>query len=151
MQEHIDHLAWLLAGEAHPGVRDCPEYQDAVARLRQSPALAAAHAEALAFDQRHPRLVGADKLPDDARLRIAACLEREAGKATKLIGPWSVRRQFAWAAVLALLLGGMSLLSSKLIEQRHIASRPPLTADLPGFHAYAASMAASNFNLDIIH
>ncbi len=150
MQEHLEHLAWLLAGEDHPGVRDCPEYGEAQARLRQSPALAKAHAEAMAFNQRHPRLVGADTLPADARQRIAARLARassEKGTHKVLKGPWSVRRQFAWAALLALLLGGMSVLSSSLIEQRKGVAYP-LSADLPGFHAYAASMAAANFRLD---
>jgi len=152
MQDPQEQLAWLLAGEDHPGVRDAVEYQEAQARLRDQPPFAQSFAEARDFNLRHPRLVGMDRLPGDARLRMAKVLEDEArgaGKAPRKIqGPWSVRRQFAWAAVLVLLLGGMSLLSSTFIEQRHTARQPALTADLPGFHAYASSMAASRFTLD---
>lgn len=155
---HLDeHLAWLLAAEEHPHLKKEEGYNLALETLRTSPELKQQLDQAISFARRHPRLVGFDRLPADARNRIAlslkqACSSAYSDHAKAVRGPWTFRRQFAWAAVLALLLAGLSVVSSKIVGTQSPSPyvRPTLaTASLlPDFHQFVSQTAASGIRMD---
>lgn len=123
MNKTDEYLSWLLAAEEHPYLKNNDEYRQAVAVLETSPALREKFADAKAFNQAHPDLFGFGTLPEDAKRRIARTLQSSAPPprlplSSKSPPPWSFRQQFAWAAVLALLLAGVSVMSSKIIEKQ---------------------------------
>jgi len=120
MNERNDILAWLLAADEHPHLRMEVEFLHAVEELHASPDLQEALEEARAFARKHPRLIDFGAMPGDTRMRIACRLKEAASEASPPAPhPWSVRRQFAWAAVLVLFLGGMSVLSTSWLEKAY--------------------------------
>jgi len=124
MNEPNDILAWLLAAEEHPHLRQEVEYLHAEEALHASPELRRALEEARIFAQKHPRLLGFGTMPGDVRLRIAYRLKEAVREnSPPVLHPWSVRRQFAWAALLVLFLGGMSLLSTTWLEMNHASEQ----------------------------
>ncbi|MCC5844067.1 MAG: anti-sigma factor [Verrucomicrobia bacterium] len=149
---HTDEtLAWLLAAEDHPHLKNEAEYDAAKSQLDASPELHARFEEALAFNLKHPSLFSFGTMPPDVRRRISTALEESAPPGTAPVeslpapSPWSYRQQFAWAAVLALFLAGLSVLSSRIIEQQspyaqpHRAEPPRLAGNadaLPEFHRF---------------
>lgn len=131
MNDRLDILAWLLAAEEHPQLKQEVKYLHAEEALHASEDLQMAFEEAKAFSEKHPRLIGFDALPGDARLRIAYHLKQAQKEARPVVlHPWSVRRQFAWAAVLVLFLGGLSMLSTTLVEKAY-PPPPPVVARGP--------------------
>lgn len=141
-------LAWLLAAEEHPHLKQEAGWLEARQQLEASPELQDAFQDARIFAQKYPALIKFSPMPSDARARIRRAL-REAAPAPS---PWSYRQQFAWAAVLALFLAGLSVLSSTLIKQQSPYAHPdrltadaPAPAGLPPFHAFVRN------NLDTPH
>jgi hypothetical protein len=134
MNPSDETLAWLLAGEDHPHLKHEDGYQAAKSQRDTSPELRARFEEALAFTRTHPVLFSFSSMPAGVRQRISGALEQAAARGTPspapatspvpALSPWSYRQQFAWAAVLALFLGGLSVISSKVIEQRSPYARP---------------------------
>lgn len=127
-----ESLAWLLAAEDHPHLKNEDGYQAAKQQLETSPELSARFEEAKHFAQMHPILFGFDPMPGDVRDRIARALEAAAPRnasaapmrqTTARPSAWSTRQQLAWAAVLVLFLGALSVFSSKFIEQRSAYAR----------------------------
>lgn len=148
--DHYDILALLLAAEEHPHLKDKPEFREARERLEASASLQAELAECRAFFQSHPALVRIAGMPDDTRERIGEALRRGMGNAPATtqqlrdeLSPWTVRTQFAWAAVLVLLLAGMAVMSSSIIQQaekqEHRQIRQTM-APRDAFHSYALEM-----------
>lgn len=157
-----EHLAWLLAAEDHPHLKKEEGYLEAKAQLDHSPEMQTHFHEALAFTQKHPALFAFNTMPHDVRLRIAEKLQQAASelanpqslgpqalrphtsrKPAVTPSPWTYRQQFAWAAVLALFLAGLSVISSKVIEQQssyasspQLARTPPPQQGLPAFHRF---------------
>jgi hypothetical protein len=140
MNDPLDTLARLLAAEDHPHLADDPEVAASRRDLEASPELQAALDEARAFSLRHPRLIDLGGMPPDTRARISAVLREHCPPQKKVVPlhPWSVRRQFAWAAALVLLLAGMSVISSKIIQNQE--GPAPIIASSPVdvFHAFVA-------------
>ncbi len=154
MKHTQDHLAWLLAAAEHPHLKQDKGCQEALSLLETSPELSEQYEEALVFTQKYPELFAFNTLPPDARERIAKALAlaapaeptlRASSNPVETVSPWSYRQQFAWAAVLALFLAGLSVLSSRIIEQQSPYApsnrvNPPRLAGeadpLPEFHRF---------------
>lgn len=145
MNQSLDTLARLLAAEEHPHLAEEEGFAECRRELETSPDLQAALAEARAFTERHPRLVDLGGMPADTRDRIKAVLEESFPPRPKVVHlhPWSVRKQFAWAAALVLLLAGMSVISSTIIQNQQAPD--PIIADSPvdAFHAFVAKSVRS--------
>lgn len=126
MKATHDILAVLLAADDYPPLLEEETYREAKARLDASPDLRKEYEEARTFNQRHPALVDVGDMPDATRERIAKELERHSSLLSRGVhvdlSPWTVRAQFAWAAVLVLLLAGMAVLTSQLAN-RHAGQR----------------------------
>jgi hypothetical protein len=147
MNKTNESLAWLLAAEDHPHLKKEDGYQAAKQELGASSELQEQFESAREFNARHPELFAFRTLPADARERILSRLKEESARqrnAVPLPSPWTYRQQFAWAAVLALFLALLSVLSSMFIEYqspqgreyratRELAAR---TEALPDFHAF---------------
>ena len=79
-------------------------------------------------------------MPADVRDRIARALQearlerKPAGRV--LTGPWQIRRHFAWAAVLVLLLAGMAVMSSRILLERDLRERELALRNLPPEDAF---------------
>lgn len=149
-----ESLAWLLAAEEHPHLKNEDGYLAAKQHLENPPELSGRFEEAKHFAQMHPLLFGFEPMPGDVRDRIARAIEAAAPRnasAARLrqttVSPsaWSTRQQLAWAAVLILFLGALSVFSSKLIEQRSPYARTypagtiqlaDASAPLPDFHRF---------------
>ena len=155
MKDPIEILAHLLAAEEHPHLREEEAFQQAEQALKSSPDLQAKFAESKAFVNAHPVLVEVKGLPVDSRERIEAVLRKALkalpeGKVVSL-SPWTVRKNFAWAAILALLLAGMSVISSTIIHQQDRKEKsvtearkyPPADA----FYDYAGQLAEGRMPL----
>ena len=155
MKDPIEILAHLLAAEEHPHLREEEAFQQAEQALKSSPDLQAKFAESKAFVNTHPVLVDMKGLPVDSRERIEAVLRKALkalpeGKVVSL-SPWTVRKNFAWAAILALLLAGMSVISSTIIHQQDRKEKsvtearkyPPADA----FYDYAGQLAEGRMPL----
>jgi len=116
-------IARLLAADNHPQLKEEPAYIEAKEKVEASEELTKLYEENKRFFERHPVLVDVEGLPDDARKRIEAALKKPVRTYAKtqspIPGPWEVRRQFAWAAVLVLLLAGMSVISSHIIQREN--------------------------------
>ncbi|MDF3129504.1 hypothetical protein P0Y35_09890 [Kiritimatiellaeota bacterium B1221] len=149
MKDSIDVIAKLLSAADHPHLRDEPDFVEAEKMLAASPELQRQYAESKTFFEAHPVLTQIEGMPEDCRQRIQQVLLKEQerqpeGKIVKLT-PWGVRKNFAWAAVLALLLAGMSVLSTNIIDQKnrkqaHLAAlenKSPAEA----FYQYAGELA----------
>lgn len=127
MNTSHDLLARCLVAEEHPHLQEEKEFQDARAAVDASEVLQKELSEARDFLSRHPVLLDTSEMPRDVKERIREALQahqqeiRPAGQ--EILGPWQVRRQFAWAAVLVLLLAGMAVLSSNLMEMQHRRER----------------------------
>lgn len=120
MKDPIEILACLLAAEEHPHLRENADFPAAEKALQESPELRARLEESKTFFAAHPVLTRIGGLPAESRNRIEETLRQEmrAGKQT-VPGPWGIRKNFAWAAMLALLLAGMSVISSNIIEKQN--------------------------------
>ena len=122
MSNSHDTLAILLAADDYPALRDDPAYIEAQTRLEASEELKQAYEEARAFNERHPVLVDAGRMPNDVRERIGHELERHAPLRPKgmriELSPWTVRSQFAKAAIFLLLLTGMAMLATRISQQQ---------------------------------
>ncbi len=117
-------IAHLLAADDHPPLSREPEFIKAREALEADPQLQEAYEEAKQFHEQHPVLIRTDEMPQDVRNRIRKELERKMPLITTTriemeLSPWTVRTQFAWAALLVLLLAGMSVLSSLVLDQQH--------------------------------
>jgi|GEM_PF-1338791 len=146
MKDHIDTLALLLAAEQHPHLKDQPEYREAKQKLEESASLQADFADSKAFFEVHPVLVGVDRMPTDTRARIESALRREMGEDSDRskrpeLTPWTIRTQFAWAAVLVLLLAGMAVLSTSIINQQERRQRRIARSTLPPLQAFQSFVA----------
>lgn len=175
MKTHDEHLAWLLAAELHPHLKSDPAYAEAEGALRESEDLQAAFEEMRDFDRLHPFLIGFDRMPDDVRERLQTALSRQNAPAREAIpfesspadppkkawdtqqtlgqlSPLSYRKQFAWAAVLALFLAMVSVLSSNLLEmnqpRRPVAQTPARQNFLDEFHQFVSLTANEGVALD---
>jgi hypothetical protein len=127
MNSDHDILAQCLAAQDHPHLADEPEFLQAKAALDASPELQDQLQEARRFLEAHPVLVDTTGMPADVRERISRTLREQAGASTpagkQILGPWQIRRQFAWAASLVLLLAGMAVLSSSLMDRQYERNR----------------------------
>ncbi len=123
MKDDIEIIAKLLSAEEHPHLRDEPDFAEAEKILSASPELQSKYAESKTFYKAHPVLTHIEGMPADCRERIEQVLrkaqeKKPEGKMVELT-PWGIRKNFAWAAVLALLLAGMSVLSTNIIDQKN--------------------------------
>lgn len=149
MNIDLDMLARLLAADEHPHLAEEVGFAECARALEESPGLRAALAEEREHVAKYPRLIGLGGMPEDVRKRIEGALRAEYARMGREVPlhPWSVRRQFAWAAALVCLLAGMSLISTRIIQSQqpplpYIARRP---VDL--FHAFVAEAARSGVAL----
>lgn len=138
MKDTNHMLAWLLSAEEHPHLKDEAAYQEALSALEASPEMQTRLDESRAFLAAHPVLTQIEGLPTESRLRIeqalnAALKKMPEGKIITL-SPWGVRKNFAWAAMLALLLAGMSVVSSHILQEKE--SREQLVRNLPPLEAF---------------
>lgn len=157
MKDSQEMLAWLLAGEEHPYLQTEAEYLEARAALEASPALQREFATQKAFLDKHPRLIGFDRMPEDVRLRIGYQLKQAQAtlEPREVLPPWTVRRQFAWAAVLALFLAGMSVVSTTIIDRRYQAPAPsqggvlaqPMPQRTESFHTFVTHKLSEGVHL----
>jgi hypothetical protein len=122
MSSPTDILAHCLAAEQHPHLKEDPEFQQALQAVQASPDLQRQLREAGDFFHRHPVLLDTSGMPKDVRKRIAHVLAAEpaitSDLAEPVLGPWEIRRNFAWAACLVLLLAGMAMMSSRILEYK---------------------------------
>lgn len=154
MKDSTHILAWLLAAEEHPHLKETPEYLEVAGALQESESLQTRLSESRRFLAAHPVLTRIEGLPSDSRARIEAVLRAQMKKMPEgkvvALSPWSVRRHFAWAAVLVLLLAGMSVLSTYIIQQQEnpaliARSVPPLEA----FYQYTGQLAERRLPLQV--
>lgn len=147
-------LAWLLASEEHPHLQETPEYQAALKAVRASDDLQARLEESKRFLTSYPVLTRIEGLPAESRARIEEAIKTQMKKLPEgkivALSPWSVRKHFAWAAILVLLLAGMSVMSSYIIQQQdhdtQIArSVPPLDA----FRQFTGQLAERRMPLQV--
>jgi hypothetical protein len=147
-------VAVLLAADDYPHLREEAEYQQAKAQLDASPELQRAYEEARSFHSHHPALVGIGPMPNDVRERILVALEKNAPLLDTPVhislSPWTIRTQFAWAALLVLLLAAMAMLSSsvssrqqKQRQQMVYNAQPPADA----FRSFAGNLLSSSVPL----
>ncbi|MGA0333401.1 MAG: hypothetical protein ACO3NW_05550, partial [Kiritimatiellia bacterium] len=155
MKDPNDILAHLLAAEDHPHLKEESVYIEAEAALEADPALRQRFVESKAFFQQHPVITRLEGLPQESRERLEQVLRTELRKMPEgkvvTLSPWGIRKNFAWAAVLALLLAGMSVISSQVIrqqdrrEKRLAAAREYPPQQL--FYQYAAQLAEGRMPL----
>ena len=124
MKDKHTILAHLLAADDHPPLSSEPGFIKAREAVEADPELQAAYEEAKRFSEKHPVLIRTDVMPKDVRSRIRRELERKMPLITTAriemeLSPWTIRTQFAWAALLVLLLAGMSILSSYALDHQH--------------------------------
>jgi hypothetical protein len=154
MKDSTHILAWLLAAEEHPHLQETPEYQAAFRALQASDDLQARFEESKLFLARHPVLTRIEGLPAESRARIEAVLKTRMKKLPEgklvTLNPWSVRKHFAWAAILVLLLAGMSVMSSYIIQHQDHDTRiarhvPPQEA----FYQFIGQLAERRMPLQV--
>lgn len=154
MKDSHNLLAHLLVAEEHPHLREEPAFVEARNALEASGELQAELAAYKAFVRKHPALVEIGGMPAETRGRIAKKLaepssQRKGGPPVRL-SPWEVRTQFAWAAILVLLLAGMSVLSSQIIRQQEQQERQVALNSMPpqdAFRAYVGRMVENRLPL----
>lgn len=147
-------LAHLLVAEEHPHLREEPAFVEARIALEASEELQAKFSDYKAFVARHPTLVDVGGMPTETRERIAKVIAQHAPASTKgkriELSPWEVRKQFAWAAILVLLLAGMSVISSNIIQQKDQQERRMALNSMPpqdAFREYVGRMVQSRLPL----
>jgi hypothetical protein len=154
MNDSEDILARLLAADEHPLLREEPDVQEAQRLLDADTDLQAQLEEARSFFAKHPALVRIGDMPLDTRKRIEKALEKHSSmisnKATIELSPWTIRTQFAWAAMLVLLLAGMAVLSSTIANRQQntrqqitYQSQPPADA----FRSFAGNLVSDTLPL----
>lgn len=151
MNDTTHILAILLAAEEHPHLREEPNFQEASDAVSASPDLQIKFAESKAFLQAHPVLTQIEGLPEESRARIEDVLKAEMAKNPQgkviFMNPWGVRKHFAWAAALVLLLAGMAMISSTIIRQQDQRGQLLADAELPpaeAFYQFVGNMAGRN-------
>lgn len=159
--DSLEILAWMLAGEHCESVRDEEGYQRAKEAVDADPELQDRLRSEKAFLEKYSGLVSC-AMPTDTRDRILQKLHDETTKNvfaplpakeaapsesqmfTAMVKLLNVRQQFAWAALLALLLCGIAILSTKLTDQlppsQQTAGHLPPTQQ--GFEHYASNLVA---------
>ena len=159
MKDCYETLSWLLAGETHPHLKKEQAYLQAEEVLHNSPEIRKRFEDAKAFTERHPELIGFQRMPDDVRQRLEEKLKENGTSAHRILhmptaGPLSYRKQFAWAAVLALFLAGLSMLSSLVLERQSgsPASHAPqlgreVESHLPDFRSFVSNKAREEIHL----
>jgi len=153
MNSHHDILARVLAAEDHPHLLEEPEFREAKAAVDSSSELQEALDDARQFSHSHPRLMDVSGMPSDVRERIAAALHREKTavlQEKEVLGPWDVRRTFAWAASLILLLAGVAVLSTEVLEREDRRERNLVLKDLPAldiFHIEVSRLVSQGMPL----
>lgn len=156
MKKSYDTIAHCLTADDHPHLKEDMDFQKAQAEVDASPELQQQLEVARAFFEKHPRLMDVSEMPSDVRNRIAKVLaahQPEASFATEpTLSPWEVRRSFAWAACLVLLLAGMAVLSSSFLEYRvdrnyelTLSKMPPQDA----FHAEVGRLVKHGMSLQV--
>lgn len=140
MKHTYDTLAFCLAAKNHPHLLDEPEFQQAQAEVDASPELQQQLQEAQDFLEKHPVLISTSEMPSDVRARISSVLEaqetKQAPAGEAVLGPWEVRRNFAWAVCLVLLLAGMAVLSSTILESQVDRKYQVTLAEMPPQDAF---------------
>ncbi|WFB36906.1 hypothetical protein P3T73_03910 [Kiritimatiellota bacterium B12222] len=154
--DSIDILAQLLAAEEHSHLKDREGYSELTRALEDSVELQAEFTEAKAFLEKYPVLTQIAGLPQESRERIEKVLRAEMAKQPEgkviQVNSWGMRKQFAWAAVLALLLAGISVISSTIIQnndrvvQEVYAKATPTPHEL--FLEYAGQLAEGPMPLE---
>ncbi len=147
-------LAHLLVAEEHPHLQEEPAFVEARNALEASEELQAAFFEYKEFLEQYPVLVELGEMPAETRERIAKVISQQAspfttGKRIQL-SPWEVRKQFAWAAILVLLLAGMSLISTQIIQQQEHQTRQVALNTMPpqdAFREYVGQMVQKGMPL----
>lgn len=154
MKDPNNILAHLLAAEEHPPLKEAPEFQKAQAALDADPALQSAFEEAKQFHEQHPVLIRTDKMPADVRRRIERALEKSsplsATQLTMELSPWTVHTQFAWAALLVLLLAGMAVLSSIVLDQQRAQDQFIAYTNQPPQDAFRSYIGQTVENLPVL-
>ncbi|MCC5847768.1 MAG: hypothetical protein JJU29_06695 [Verrucomicrobia bacterium] len=156
MKDSYEILAWLLAGETHPHLKEKQAYLQAEEVLHNSPEIRKRFEEAKAFTERHPELVGFERMPVDVRQRLAEKINEVGSTSNKIIpmsppNPLSYRKQFAWAAVLALFLAGISMITSLVLDRQPHQTAPRLGREveshLPEFRTFVSNTAREELHL----
>ena len=144
MKKSYDTIAHCLTADDHPHLKEDMDFQKAQAEVDASPELQQQLEVARAFFEKHPRLMDVSEMPSDVRNRIAKVLaahQPEASFATEpTLSPWEVRRSFAWAACLVLLLAGMAVLSSRFMEHQAKQSYQLVLSEMPPQDAFRAEV-----------
>jgi hypothetical protein len=145
MNHSYDILSHCLAAENHPHLQDEPEFIEARNAVEASPELQDQLREAREFFRDHPALIELSTMPRDVKERIAKVLKEEqnsmpAKRGDHVVGPWGVRRNFAWAACLALLLAGMAVMSSWILEEQVDRKHRLALRDMPPQDAFRSEI-----------
>jgi hypothetical protein len=140
MNDRHNILAHLLVAEEHPHLQEEPAFLEARNALEASEELQAKFIEYKAFVARHPALVDVGGMPAETRERIAKVIAQHAPASAKGKGielrTWEIRKQFAWAAILVLLLAGMSVISSQIIQKQDHQERQLTLRSMPPQDAF---------------
>lgn len=146
-----ESLAWLLAADQHPEVKNETGYAEALNAMEADETLRRRLEEAQAFDKEYDTLVSTATLPEDARHRILAVIEkaeRDQIQSKTIAFPW--QQQLAKAAIAILLVGGAFFAGSKIMERGVLQTQNTLATfqhDVEGFQKLGAFMADGNINL----
>lgn len=145
MNHSYDILSHCLAAENYPHLQAEPEFIEAGKAVEASPELQTQLREAREFFRDHPVLIDLSTMPSDVKERMAKVLEEQRNSMPSaggdpVVGPWGVRRNFAWAACLALLLAGMSVMSSWILEEQVERKHRLALRDMPPQDAFRSEI-----------
>jgi len=154
MKDPHNILAHLLAADDHPPLREEPEFLKAREAMEADAELQKAYEEAKRFAEAHPVLIRTDVMPQDIRMRISRTLEKHSpfsvSRTVMELSPWTIRIQFAWAALLVLLLAGMSVLSSYVLDQQHTQEMAVAYQNQPPQDAFRSYVGQMVENLPVL-